>query len=399
MAGAATVGASWLTARSSLANASFQVDQNHENILVVIFLRGGADGLSVVAPYGDDNYRTARPGLGFDKKELIDLDGFFGLNPALSGLRETWDAGEMAVVHASGSGDKTLSHFEAISAMQRGLDNQTDSADGGWLGRHLLATPDRQAPLRAVALSSFMPESLGGAVGPIAIRSIDDYKLNSDKPGQLEKLERLYSSGQDVLSRAGRDTLSVLKRLDETDVKSYQPENGATYDLEKHMGRALREAAFLIKADMGLEVACLEMDGWDTHVAQGKTTGLLPPLLKELGAAIEAFRKDLGSLNKRVTIVVQTEFGRRLRENQALGTDHGRAGMMMLMGGGVKGGQVYGEWPGLVHSDGKLMENLEVSTDYRAILLEVLEKRLMTPDPASIFPSLKQGPLGLIARV
>ncbi len=389
----------WWAAGSALGQVSLQRPAQHGNVLVVVFLRGGWDALNVVAPYGEDNYYRLRPTLGLAKPtagvgtKLRDLDGFFGLNPALSGLFPAWDDGDLAIIHAVGSQDRSHSHFEAMATMERGLRDQNDSTGGGWLGRHLKLTGGTGWPMRAVSWGETVPESLGGATGAIGVSSISDYSLRTQS--HLESLEALYSRYSDPVSQAGQNTLEVLKTLSKLDPKDYKPSGGASYP-DSRLGRALRESAFLIKKEIGLEVACMDSTGWDSHVTQGTTDGWLWTLLKDLGDGLEAFRKDLGKEMSRVTVVVQSEFGRRVFENSGLGTDHGSGGAMFLMGGGVQAGKVMGDWPGLAPHQVVDPGDLRITTDYRDVLAEVLEKRLGNREVNKVFPGRAGKKLNLV---
>lgn len=404
LVGAATLAAGgvwWASARSALSQALVRQKPTTDHVLVVIFLRGGADGLNIVAPHGEDEYYKLRPSLAIPrptdrtaKNRLIDLDGFFGLNPALSPLEASYKEGELAIVHAVGSGDETHSHFEAMSTMERGLKNQADSTGGGWLGRHLTTSSGSPSPLRAVAFSSIMPDSLGGAIGATALSSLAEFRLAEGL--EIEHLRKLYARGDGPIDQAGRETLQVLDSLNRVDPRGYQPEHGAAYP-DHPTSQALREVAFLIKQEMGLEVACLDVGNWDTHVAQGQTEGWLSSLLGDLGRSVAAFRKDLGSRSKKVTVVVQTEFGRRVAENSGLGTDHGAGGVLFVLGGGVKGGKVYADWPGLVPDKLVGPGDLKVTTDYRDVLAELLAARFGNHRTAEVFPGLRHRPLGLFS--
>ncbi len=380
-----------LLARHGLAQASFQVKQEHDNVLVVIFLRGGADGLNMAAPYVEDDYYRSRPTVALQKPgpgsgRLIDLDGYFGLHPSLGGLKPLWDDRQLAIIHAVGSGDQTRSHFEAMSTMERGLSTEAEAgAGGGWLGRHLLTTPGKNTPLRAVSLSDYMPDSLGGALGAAAMQSLSDFRLSSSDSDVFAALSGLYSGGGDVMTQAGHDTLAVLKSLADKDPSGYKPDHGTIYP-ENSLGRSLKEVAFLIKRDLGLEVACMDSQLWDTHVAQGAAVGWQAALLKDLGDAVGAFFQDLGRLKDRVTLVIQTEFGRRIEENAGFGTDHGRGSVMFAAGGRVKGG-LHGRWPTLAPDKREGPGDLRVMNDYRDVLAEILIKRLYTADPAKVFPN------------
>jgi uncharacterized protein (DUF1501 family) len=387
----------WMGSQPALAQAAFQVKPTHDNVLVVIFLRGGADGVNMVAPYGEDSYYRIRPSIAIPKPgagegRLLKLDDFFGLHPSLSPLYPLYQEGEMAVIHACGSGDTTRSHFEAMSAMERGLRDDRESAGGGWLGRHLISTPGSNSPLRAVALSSVMPDSLGGALGALAIERLTDYQVRDI--AAIADLKRLYGEGDDPMAQAGRDTLAVLDKLNKVHPKDYKPDTAYS---DTALARGLKETAFLIKNDMGLEVAALDMGLWDTHIAQGGATGWQATLLAELAGAIAAFTKDMGKAMSRVTLVVQTEFGRTTAENSGLGTDHGRGSVMFVAGAGVKGGKVLGKWPTLTPGDQMFRDDLPVTTDYRNVLAEVLETRLETADLAKVFPTLERKRIGVMA--
>jgi uncharacterized protein (DUF1501 family) len=366
------------------------------NVLVTIFLRGGADGLNVVVPYGEDAYYRNRQTIGIaapnDKRQTqraLKLDEFFGLHPALSDLHPLYENGSLGFVHACGSGDRTRSHFEAMSTMESGARDERSDSSSGWLARHLASTQaDTNSPLRAVAFSSVMPDVLRGATNATALNSLNDFHLylpdtsrsSAEKNDQREDvvhraLVQMYGDGRDEITEAGRETLSVLKTLNRLDPRHYQPSGGAAYP-ESELGNGLRQVACLIKARVGLEVACLDRGGWDTHIAQGSTGGWMAQQLDDVGRSLAAFTRDMGQDLRHVTVVVMTEFGRRLQENSGLGTDHGRAGVMMLLGGGVRGGQVFARWPGLEDAQLEPPGDLRSTTDYRDVLAEVLARRL-----------------------
>ncbi len=370
-------------------------------ILVTVFLRGGMDGLSLIVPHGEDTYYKLRPTLGLAKPgdnraskdyRALDLDGFFGLHPAMAPLYPLYQEGSLAAVHAIGSGDATRSHFEAMATIERGAVDNNAEGTGGWLARHLRTTPAQTAsPLRAVALTSMLPDILRGATGAPALSSLSEYRLNTPKPFDEKKMEatltELYK-GSDAVSVAGRETLTAINALRRVSPDTYQPANGAKYP-DSELGRGLKQTACLIKARIGLEVACLDRGGWDTHVAQGTTSGYLALQFKDIAEALAAFMTDLGKPEqKRVTVVVMTEFGRRASENSGLGTDHGRASSWLLMGAGIKGNRVYGKWPGLKPEQLEDPGDLRVTTDYRVVLAEVLSKRAGTEAVAPVFPDV-----------
>lgn len=393
----------WAGAKSALAQGAFRSDGGDGPVLVTIFLRGGADGLNIVAPYQEDDYYRHRPSLAIpaprsgkpETKRLTDLDGFFGLNPAFLPLFPDFAEGNLAFVHAIGSGDTTHSHFEAMSTMELGLLNQSDRVSGGWLARHLNSTPERQAPLRAVAFGGTMPDSLSGAHGAVAVNSLADYRLSDVEPEWRQSLERLYSRGDTEIAEAGRDTLRVLGILNSSDPRDYRPENGAKYP-DSSLGKALKETAFLIKNGVGLEIACLDSTGWDSHITQGSVDGWLFELLSDLASSIAAFRTDLGGEMRRVVVTVQTEFGRRVAENSGLGTDHGAGGCMAVLGEAVSGGKIFGKWPGLVNNRLSGPGDLAVTTDYRSVFSEILQGHLQNQNADVVFPGQSHKPLGIL---
>lgn len=370
--------------------------------LVCIFLRGGADGLNIVVPHGDDDYYARRPVLGIPRPDdnrarngrSVDLDGFFGLHPALAPLADVYTAGQLALVQAVGSPDETRSHFEAMDLMERGATRNGDYT--GWLARHL-ATLDtgNDSALRAIGVGDMLPASLTGAVSATALQSVGDYHLQADaRAGELQTLlHALYNQEADLLSAAANQTLAAIEALAKVDAVGYTPA-GRPYP-ETDFGAALRMTAQLIKAAVGVEVATIDLGGWDTHVAQGGADGYMANLLTELGDGLAAFHEDLLTHLDGVTVVVMSEFGRRVQENGGLGTDHGHGNMMMVLGGGVNGRRVYADWPGL-HDDALTGPgDLTITTDYRDVLGELLQKRLHNPRLADIFPGYTVNEVGL----
>lgn len=385
----------WGVARSALSQVVLNPQPTHDRLLVVFFLRGGADGLSLVAPVGDDAYHRARPNLAVPVSSPK-LDDRFAFHPELAPLLHRYHNGELAIVHAVGSGDQTRSHFSASSAMERGLATADATLASGWLARYLRSTAlTEDPPLRAVALGGILPEAFRGATQVQAIRSLADYALNADDI-YAASLARLYTEGEDEMARAGRATLDALASLRRLDPTTYVPEGEAEYP-PTPVGEALRQVAMLHKADLGLEVAWIEQGVWDTHVAQGSTGGWLAGLASELAYGLDAFCCDLGRNGMRnTTVVVMTEFGRRLRENEGLGTDHGRASVMFLLGAGVRGGRVVTDWPGLEAEQLEGPGDLRVTTDYRDVLAEVVAKRLRPADLDHVFPGHRPQPRGLL---
>lgn len=364
--------------------------------LIVVFLRGAADALNIIVPHGDDQYYSLRPTLGIPRPDdknskqslrAIDLDGFFGLHPALQPLLPGWQAGHLAIIHACGAPDESRSHFKAMELMERGVEDEGGPASG-WIGRHL-ATLDtgNRSPLRAIGLGPQPQRSLGGSVPVSALRSITDFHFNGDARALAQMraaLSALYT-GSDPLSIVGQETLEIIDTVQALDPLGYTPATDLNYP-NTEFGLGLRQIAMLIKAEVGLEVAAIDLGGWDTHFAQGGGEGLMAGLLKELAAGLAAFHEDTADWADRMTILTMSEFGRRAQENGSLGTDHGHGSLMMLMGGNVMGSRVHGEWPGL--AEGQLVGpgDLAVTTDYRDVLAEVCVKRLNNSAVADIFP-------------
>ncbi len=376
------------------------------DVLVVVFLRGGIDGLSAIVPYGEgahyyDNRPTQRVGEpGSGQGAAVDLDGFFGLHPALAPLSDVFAAGHLAVVHATGSIDPSRSHFDAMQFMEYGTPgNKTIGT--GWVGRHLQSVAwQNDSPFRAVGMGAIVPNSLRGST-PLSLRSIADFHLKG-REGQLahaqQALALLYSveAPKDLLDTQARMVFETVDLLQALNAGGYQPANGAVYPQDDMgFGLGLQQTAQLIKAQVGLEVACLDVGGWDTHEQQGTLDGTFNGLLSVLANGLAAFYADLGDAIQRVTVVTMSEFGRRVQENASGGTDHGHGNFMLLLGGGVRGGQVFARWPTLAPEaldDG----DLAITTDYRDVLAEVIQQRLLNPAVDRVFPNHTVSPLGLV---
>ncbi|MCI0746707.1 MAG: DUF1501 domain-containing protein, partial [Verrucomicrobia subdivision 3 bacterium] len=328
--------------------------------LVVVFLRGGADGLNMVAPLEDDGYFRARCRIAIRKEKAIALDGFFGLNPLLGPLALPYRDGALAIIHAVGSEDDTRSHFEAQDLMERG----GLSSSGGWLGRFLRALPHGStAPLAAVAVGTSIPESLRGAPACTVMDSLESFRLGAKSPQFAAALGRLWTREPAPLGPAGRDSLRALDRIEQLSRKPYSPDLNAHYP-QNSLARALREVARLIKGRVGLVAASIDLDGWDSHITQG---AIMDPLMEQLAGGLAAFYRDLGKLIETTTVVIMTEFGRRVYENASFGTDHGRGSVMFILGGGVRGGRVIARWPTLNREILEGPGDLPVTTNYRNV--------------------------------
>jgi uncharacterized protein (DUF1501 family) len=375
-----------------LSRAALASGQGRRKILVAIFQRGAADGLNVAVPHGDASYYTLRPSIAIPKGDIVDLDGFFGLNPALSSLQGLYAQKRMAIIHAAGSPDPTRSHFDAQDYMESGTPGLKSTGDG-WLNR-ALAGP-AASPLRAVAMGQTLPRALRGKNSAVAIAGVPNFRLRDE--ASASAFEQLYEADSG-LSGAARETFAAMKLL--RSLPSSAPMRGVSYPATP-FGRSLQQIAQLIRADAGLEVAFADMGGWDTHVnevAQKQTEGRLANLLTGFGAALTAFCDDLGERLNDVVIVTMSEFGRTARENGNRGTDHGHATAMLLLGGGVRGGKVYGRWPGLARERLYEGRDLAVTTDFRALFAEVAGRQLGIANPASLFPGWTGGPqLGVLS--
>jgi len=344
-------------------------------ILVAIFQRGAADGLNIVVPHGDPNYYALRPGIAIPKTDVLDLDGFYGLHPALAALKGIYDSGQLAIVEAVGSPDPTRSHFDAQDYMESGTPGLKATPDG-WLNRALGGGAKAQSPVRAVAIGPTVPRILRGPNAAVAVSKLSEFQVRD--PGSAATFESLYTSAVDrVLSGTGKDTFNAVRTL-----QAIGREPGARYPGGR-LGESLQQIARMIKADVGLEVAFADMGGWDTHVNQ---VAPLTNLLTGFGQAVAAFYQDLGDKMEDVAIVTMSEFGRTASENGNRGTDHGHANVMFVLGGGVRGGKVYGEWPGLSREQLYEGRDLALTTDFRDVLSEVAAKYLGS-NPGAVFPN------------
>jgi uncharacterized protein (DUF1501 family) len=365
---------SWMP---SLAFGQPGADQG--DILIVIFLRGGMDGLSAVVPYFEAAYYDARPTQHVPEASVIDLDGRFGLHPAMLPLKELYDDGVLGVIHAAGSPNDTRSHFDAMQFMEYGTPGEK-SIGTGWLGRYLQLTAERnQSPFRAIGMGQMVAQSLRGPVSPLAIKSIADFHFKG-RESELVRLQQslaaLYQidAPEDLLGSNAALVFDTAEMLQQLSAEPYTPQRGSRYP-NSEFGQGLKQIAQLIKADVGLEVACIDLGGWDTHEGQGTLDGTFAGLLGELSSGLHALYTDLSEQMQGITVVAMSEFGRCLKENASAGTDHGHGNVMLLLGGGVKGRQVYCDWPTLAPaalSGG----DLAVTTDYRDVLAEVLQERL-----------------------
>jgi uncharacterized protein (DUF1501 family) len=366
------------------------------DVLVSIFLRGGADGLTLCAPHGDPAYYAARPNLAVPRPDsgsadrAIDLDGFFGFPQPFAPLVPAFRAGQMVVVHAAGSVDPTRSHFDAQKFMELGSASDPGLTTG-WLGRHLAAMPPLRADatLRGLAVGASVPQIMAGGPGVVPTPNPAYAGLagvGATGAARTAWLARTYDRTEEPLRDAAANSLSTLAMLGRIGFSTYQPLGGAVYPTSE-LGRGMSAAAALIRAEVGVEAVHLDVPGWDTHQNQGTTQGQLANLMTALASSLAAFHADaIAGAGARVTVVVMSEFGRMLRENASRGTDHGHGTVMLLMGAKISGGRVLTRWPGLQPEALDRGEALAVTLDYRDVLAEVASQRLANNDLAALFP-------------
>ncbi len=361
--------------------------------LVTIFQRGGVDGLNVVVPFGDKAYYEHRSSIAVpepkaDRTSALDLDGFFGLNPAMAPLHPLFKRGELAIIHATGSPHSTRSHFEAQDYMESAVPGNKTIRDG-WLNRYVHANQHPEATsFRAVTMGQVVPRALEGGAPALALGNL--MAAGADVEQRQTMYESMYDQDNStLLSGTSKEMYEAIKQLKEASPDKYTPAEGVRYP-GGVFGTNLRNLAQLIKADLGVEVAFVDIGGWDTHANQGSIpgTGVLPQRLGQFAQAIAAFRADLDKRMDDVVLLTMSEFGRTARENGNGGTDHGKANVMFVLGSGVKGGQVYGDWPGLDREHLNEDRDLKMTTDFRDVFAEVLVGHLGCENPDVVFPGL-----------
>ncbi len=364
--------------------------------LVVLFQRGAADGLNIVIPYREKNYYAMRPSIAIKHEQVLDLDGFFGLHPAMGAFKPLYEQGHLAIVHAAGSPDTTRSHFDAQDYMESGTPGVKITQDG-WLNRALQAEALTAKPtaFRAVALGTQVPRTLQGRLPAIAINNVADFSVGGKGPSTSpvsNAFQAMYDQSSDaVLHGTGQETFEAVRMLKAADPAHYQPAPGVTYP-NTPFGNSLKQIAQLMKANLGVEAAFSDIGGWDTHQNQGNVNGQLANRLTEFADTIAAFWKDMGTDAENVTVVTMSEFGRTARQNGTGGTDHGHANVMFVLGGNVKGGKVYGTWPGLADEQLNEGRDLAVTTDFRRVLGEAAYKTLGAKNLETVFPGSRVRP-------
>jgi uncharacterized protein (DUF1501 family) len=373
--------------------------EGKRKILVAIFQRGAVDGLNVVVPFSEKRYYELRPAIGIPapggngpaQQAAIDLDGRFGLNPAMQPLKELWDKQLLAIVEAVGSPDPSRSHFDAQDYMESGTPGKASS--DGWLNRALPPAGADPSPMRAIAMGAQLPRTLRGERSAIAVNDARQFQIGN--PDAAAIVENMYAGTTDAkLARPGKDAFAALKIVQSLSQQNTPPSGGAQYGPGGPLGQSLQQIARLIKADVGVEAAFAEVSGWDHH---GNENPQLSNLLRQFSNALAAFCKDMGDRMEDIVVVSMSEFGRTAQENGNAGTDHGHGDVMLTLGGPVRGGKIYGQWPGLEKEQLYEGRDLAVTTDFRTVLGELVSTHLGQKDLSHVFPGFEMGqPLGLL---
>ena len=370
--------------------------------LIAIFQRGAVDGLNMVVPHGETAYYDLRPGIAVAKPQpgnaetVVNLDGFFGFHPSLAPLKPLWESKRLAIVHAAGSPDNTRSHFDAQDYMESATPGLKATADG-WLNRYLQSKPDpERSPFRAVSMTQLTPRAMQGKAPTLAISNLADFTIRAGESSASVQggFEAIYDQTvNDVLGGTGKETFEAVNYLKKVNPVQYKPENRAQYP-RTPFGNSLLQIAQLIKAGVGLEVAFTDTPGlnWDTHFNQGNGRGQLGNLLQQFSNSIAALYIDLGQRMDHVVILTMSEFGRTARENGSRGTDHGHANAMFVLGNAIRGGKIYGQWPGLKSDQLYEGRDLALTTDFRDVFGEIVSRHLGTSNLQSVFPGYASTP-------
>ncbi len=407
LVGCSTAIAAMAGAKLNLTVFGSPLDEPNQKILVNVFLRGGCDALNIVLPIaGEDRgyYEAARPQLKIGTSgegAAIPLNSQFGIHPAAASLQGLFQDNKLAIVQAVGLHEDTRSHFDAMEYMESGTPGYKGT-NNGWLTRHLLSAGEQPGNpiIPVMALGNQHPTSLLGNPDTLVTSRLDDFNLSAGhyqwRSAQRFALRKLYE-GSTSIRTAGFEALNVVDVIELQDFNTYVPANGAVYP-SGSFGDQLKSIAQMIKKQLGLQIATIDLGGWDTHNSQASgSVGYFTTLLQQLADSLSAFYTDLDTqYTNRVTVAVMSEFGRRLRQNADYGTDHGHGGIMLLLGGEVNGG-LYGHWPGLRNDQLYDGADLAVTTDYRRVLSEILIRRYGNPNLGIIFPGYKDySPLGVV---
>lgn len=371
---------------------------SNRDVIISIFMRGGADGLSIVAPFADPEYYAGRPTIAIPRPDStsaakgIALDDRFAFPQAMSSLVEAYTAGELLLIHGTGSVDNTRSHFDAQRFMEVGKPRDLTLVTG-WLGRHLASTtPVRtNAPLRALGIANGLAQTLVGAPQTLPIPNPAAFTLGGSattRQARQDWLKADYRDTPDPVRSAAVDAVAIVDLLKLINFTTYAPANGAVYPATS-FGTSLRSAAALIKADVGVEAVQVDVGGWDTHSAQDPLAGSMATTMTQFSTSIAALYKDLiaGAQARSVTVVIVSEFGRNVRENGSRGTDHGRGNVMFVMGKNIAGGRVMTQnWGSLARENLESQQDLKVTIDHRDILAELVKNRLANDRLSFVFP-------------
>jgi uncharacterized protein (DUF1501 family) len=375
------------------------------DIIVSVFMRGGADGLSLCVPYADANYYTSRTTIAVPRPDAtaatrgIDLDGFFMFPQAMAGLIPAFTLKDLLVVHATGQLNVNRSHFDAQRFMEVGKPVDPNLVTG-WLGRHLASIDQLKpgAPLRALGVAGGLQKTLVGAPKTLPIADPTNYTIGGAAATQAQRLAFMqadYATADQPLQSAALDATNTVTLLKSVNFTAYKPANAAVYP-NSSFGKALRSVAVLIKNDVGIEAAQVDIGGWDTHSAQDPLAGSMFKTMQDFSNSIAAFYADVVAPGFPVTLVSVSEFGRNVRENGSNGTDHGRGTVMLALGKGISGGRVLTKnWPGLAKENLEAGQDLKVTVDYRDILAEIVQKRLANPNLDFVFPTWSPSFLGV----
>jgi uncharacterized protein (DUF1501 family) len=392
--GAAVVGASTAFFGTTFMQTSYAATRSAPSVLVVLSLRGAADGLSLVVPHADPAYYSARPRLAIAKSQLLVADGFFGLHPALQPLVPLWNAGKMAAIHATGTAVASRSHFAAMEEVEDA--DPGSSARVGWLNR-LIGRDTYRNPLQAVQIGEIPITAVYGPEPTFTVSSIDDAQIAGHDQwdttnGRPRSLHTLWDAAPGPLGKGARSALTAVDDFAPVRATAATPANGASYPQDE-LGEALASAARTIKGDIGADVIAVDHGGWDMHTNLGDLSwGAMRQNAASLAGGLAAFFTDLGALADKVTVVTISEFGRRVKENASWGLDHGHGNVMFALGAGVKGGY-YGTWPALQNT---LDADLSVTTDYRSVLSEIVTRRFDV-STATVFPGFAPESIGFMA--
>lgn len=369
-------------------NTVLKLAPEQSHTLVVVFLRGGADGLNMIVPSGDDAYYRARPLISVPRSATVPLNDLFSFHEALAPLQRAYGDGELLIVQGAGSEEDSRSHFQAQDFMEHG-----GQGAGGWLGRYLRQnTRAISNPLASVALGTTCPESLRSSPATVVMDSLGEIGLDDGAMPFIGGLNRAFAGSTLPWAKSGCDLLNAIGRIVSLRAEPYRPASGVTYP-DQAFARHLQQVAQLIKAEVGVEAATVDLGGWDSHIA---TSTLMTPLMTQLSEGLMAFYDDLGHHRQHTTVVVMTEFGRRVYENASLGTDHGRASVMMLLGGGTRGGRILADWPGLLDEHLEGPGDLPVRYNFRDVLAPIFERSMPGIALNEIFPGYTLSPLDVV---